>query len=61
MIKMVVVDLDETLLRTDKSISRYTINMIEKIRNQGVERYLLQLEGTAQSYWYLMSYLMDIY
>lgn len=37
MIKMVVVDLDETLLRTDKSISKYTIDIIKRVRNRGVK------------------------
>ena len=34
MTKMVVTDLDETLLRTDKSISKYTIDVINRVRNQ---------------------------
>jgi 5-amino-6-(5-phospho-D-ribitylamino)uracil phosphatase len=37
MIKMVVTDLDETLLRCDKSISKYTIEIIEKVRNTGIK------------------------
>lgn len=37
MIKMVVTDLDETLLRTDKSISKYTIDIIKKIRSKGIK------------------------
>ena len=37
MIKMVVTDLDETLLRTDKSISKYTARIINKVRYQGIK------------------------
>lgn len=37
MIKMIVTDLDETLFRTDKSISKYTIEMIKKVRNKGIK------------------------
>lgn len=37
MIKMVVTDLDETLLRTDKSISKYTIDVIRKVRRYGIK------------------------
>jgi hydroxymethylpyrimidine pyrophosphatase-like HAD family hydrolase len=37
MTKMVVTDLDETLLRTDKSISKYTIDVINRVRNQGIK------------------------
>lgn len=37
MIKMIVTDLDETLLRTDKSISKYTIDIIKKIRSKGIK------------------------
>lgn len=37
MIRMVVTDLDETLLRTDKSISKYTIDIIKKVRSKGIK------------------------
>jgi len=37
MIKMVVTDLDETLLRTDKSISKYTVDVINKVRQRGIK------------------------
>ena len=35
-IKMVVTDLDETLFRADKSISRNTIDTIQKVRKNGI-------------------------
>ena len=34
MIKMVVTDLDDTLLRSDKSVSDYTINVLKRLHNQ---------------------------
>mgnify|MGYP000865078916 CR=1 FL=1 len=37
MIKMVVTDLDETFLRTGKSISKYTIDIIKEVRNHGIK------------------------
>ena len=35
-IKMIVTDLDGTLLKDDKSISTYTENVIRKLRNRGI-------------------------
>ena len=37
MTKMVVTDLDDTLLRTDKSISKYTTDIINRVRDQGIK------------------------
>jgi hydroxymethylpyrimidine pyrophosphatase-like HAD family hydrolase len=36
-IKMIVTDLDETLLRTDKTISTYTRDVISKCRDIGIK------------------------
>ena len=36
-IKMIVCDLDGTLLRTDKTVSKYTLNMLNKYRAAGVK------------------------
>lgn len=36
-IKMIVTDLDKTLLRSDKTISDYTANIFEKCRTQGIK------------------------
>ena len=33
--KMIVMDLDGTLLRNDKTISEYTINTLKKLRQNG--------------------------
>ena len=35
-IKMIVTDLDRTLLKNDKSISTYTENVIKQLRNRGI-------------------------
>lgn len=35
-IRMVVTDLDGTLLRTDKSVSQFTLDVINKIRQKGI-------------------------
>lgn len=37
MIKMIVTDLDDTLLRTDKTVSSYTLGVIEKVRALGIK------------------------
>jgi len=36
-IKMIITDLDETLLYTDKSISEYTISVLERCRAKGIK------------------------
>lgn len=35
-IKVIITDLDNTLLKSDKSISEYTIDIIKKCRNAGI-------------------------
>lgn len=44
-VKMVVTDLDNTLLRTDKTISEYTISVFRKLRERGI----LLVFATARS------------
>lgn len=36
-IKMIVTDLDNTLLRSDKSISKYTISIFSKCQKKGIK------------------------
>ena len=36
MFKLIILDLDGTLLHSDKSISQYTINTLEKCRSKGI-------------------------
>ncbi|MCR1900243.1 HAD family hydrolase [Irregularibacter muris] len=47
MIKMIVTDLDETLLKTDKTISQYTIDIIKKVRNQGIKFIFATARGSS--------------
>mgnify|MGYP001212216607 FL=1 len=47
MTKMVVTDLDDTLLRTDKSISKYTIDIINRVRNQGIKIIFATARGVS--------------
>ena len=39
-IKMLVTDLDNTLLRTDKTISDYAAQVLEKCRENGVAKWI---------------------
>ena len=45
MIKMIVTDLDDTLFRTDKSISKYTIDIIKKVRKMGIKTIFATARG----------------
>lgn len=47
MIKMIVTDLDETLLKTDKTVSQYTIDIIKKVRNQGIRFIFATARGSS--------------
>lgn len=47
MIRMIVTDLDETLLRTDKSISKYTIDTIKKVRKHGIKVIFATARGAS--------------
>lgn len=47
MIKMVVTDLDDTLLRTDKTISKYTIDTIKNIRSKGIKVIFATARGNS--------------
>jgi len=37
MIKMIITDLDNTLLRSDKTISEYTIDVLKKCQSKGIK------------------------
>jgi len=47
MIKMVVTDLDGTLLRTDKSVSQYTVDVINRVRQQGIKVIFATARGAS--------------
>lgn len=44
---MIVTDLDETLLKTDKTISQYTIDIIKKVSNQGIKFIFATARGSS--------------
>lgn len=49
-VKMIVTDLDGTLLRDDKTISDYTLSVLEKCRIQGIKVvYATARGGSTQS------------
>src|SRR5690554_822650 len=47
MIKMVVTDLDGSLLRTDKSISKYNTDIINRVRNLGIKIIFATARGAS--------------
>ncbi|NLY91545.1 MAG: HAD family hydrolase [Firmicutes bacterium] len=47
MIKMVVTDLDDTLLRTDKSVSQYTVDIINRVRERGIKFIFATARGAS--------------
>jgi len=51
MIKMVVTDLDGTLLRKDKSITRYTIDTINRVRELGIKVIFATARGESSQNW----------
>lgn len=46
-VKMLVTDLDGTLLKTDKSISMYTIETIKHVRNKGIKVIYATARGSS--------------
>ncbi len=46
-VKMVVTDLDDTLFRTDKSISDYALETIGKVRNRGIKVIFATARGSS--------------
>jgi hypothetical protein len=47
MIKMIVLDLDGTLLRDDKSVSEYTIDILKKCRDKGIKVIFATVRSTT--------------
>ena len=47
--KLIITDLDNTLLRSDKSISEYTVRVFEKIREKGCLVAFASARGCAMS------------
>jgi len=60
-IKMIVTDLDETLLHTDKSISEYTISILEKCRAKGIKIVFATARSTQSASKMLKQFTPDIF
>lgn len=48
-IKMIVLDLDGTLLRDDKSVSEYTIDTLKKCREKGIKVIFATVRSTTDN------------
>ena len=55
-IKLIVTDLDGTLLRRDKTVSEYTVQVFQRIRNQGV----LLAFATARDFRFVTEYITPL-
>jgi len=60
-IKMIITDLDETLLHTDKSISEYTISILEKCRLNGIKIVFATARSTQSASKMLKQFTPDIF
>jgi len=61
MIKMIVTDLDNTLLRSDKSISEYTISTLERCREKGIRIAAATARSTKAASKFLARFDPDIF
>jgi Cof subfamily protein (haloacid dehalogenase superfamily) len=61
MVKMVVSDLDQTLLHTEKFISPYTVSVLEKCREKGILIAFATARSTQSSTEFLAAYQPDIF
>ena len=60
-IKMIITDLDETLLYSDKSISEYTISVLEKCREKGIKIAFATARSTKSAAKMLEQFTPDIF
>lgn len=60
-IKMIITDLDETLLHSDKSISDYTISVLEKCRAKGIKIVFATARSTKAASKMLAQFTPDIF
>lgn len=60
-IKMIITDLDETLLYSDKSISEYTISVLEKCRAKGIKIVFATARSTKAASKILVQFTPDIF
>lgn len=61
MIKMIITDLDNTLLRGDKSISEYTISTLMKYQDKGIKIAFATARSTQASSRFLDQFTPDIF
>jgi len=54
--KMIVVDLDNTLLRHDKTVSEYTVDVLKRIRERGI----LVAFATARDFRFVTEYIVPL-
>ncbi|NLK87384.1 MAG: HAD family hydrolase [Clostridiaceae bacterium] len=61
MIRMIVTDLDNTLLRGDKSISKYTVSVLEKCRENGIKIAFATARSAQASSGYFEQFAPDVF
>lgn len=61
MIKMIVTDLDNTLLRSDKSISEYTASILRKCQDKGIRIAFATARSTQASSRYFEMFAPDVF
>jgi len=60
-IKMIITDLDETLLTSDKRISEHTISVLEKCRLKGIKIVFATARSTQSASKMLEQFMPDIF
>ena len=60
-VKMIITDLDETLLRSDKSISEHTISALEKCKLKGIKIAFATARSTQSASKILEKFMPDIF
>ena len=61
MIRLLVTDLDGTLLRPDKTISDYTVSVLQRCRNAGILTAFATARSLPSAAPYLSRFLPDVF
>lgn len=61
MIKMIVTDLDNTLLRSDKTISEYTVDVLKKCQSEGIKVIFATARSAQASSRFIERFTPDIF
>ena len=61
MTKMIILDLDDTLLRSDKTISDYTVDVLKKCQTAGIKIVFATARSTQASAKYFERFMPDIF